>query len=203
MNPRRETVAGLPCFPKPADHPGPADLAIIAIGAERIVDMVRECAAAGIDSGIVWAGGFAETGGEGMPAASRRSSRRAAKPGSSSAARTASASSTPGSDDRQLRLVPARDGRRAAAGQHLDDQPERRDGHRQPGSRPAGRLRLPVRRQHRQRGRADRRRLHPRASPQDPETRVIAVYLEGVADGDKLLRAPRRGARRATSPSSS
>jgi acyl-CoA synthetase (NDP forming) len=65
VNPRRETVAGLPCFPKPATTPGPADLAIIAIGADAIVDMVRECAATGITSGIVWAGGFAETGEEG------------------------------------------------------------------------------------------------------------------------------------------
>ena len=46
VNPRRETVAGLPCFPKPATLPGVADLAIIAIGAEAIVDMVRELQAA-------------------------------------------------------------------------------------------------------------------------------------------------------------
>ncbi len=66
VNPRRQTVAGLPCFPKVASLPGPADLAILAISADAIVDMVRECAEAGIAHGIVWAGGFAEVGGEGV-----------------------------------------------------------------------------------------------------------------------------------------
>jgi acetyltransferase len=66
VNPRRQTVAGLPCFPRPATLPGPADLAILAISAEAIVDMVGECAGAGIRHGIVWAGGFAEAGGGGL-----------------------------------------------------------------------------------------------------------------------------------------
>jgi acetyltransferase len=66
VNPRRETVAGLPCFPRPAALPGPADLAILAIGADSVVGMVEECAAAGITHGIVWAGGFAEVGGDGV-----------------------------------------------------------------------------------------------------------------------------------------
>jgi acetyltransferase len=66
VNPRRQTVAGLPCFPKPRDLPGPADLAILAIPADSIVSLVRECAEAGIFHGIVWAGGFAELGGEGI-----------------------------------------------------------------------------------------------------------------------------------------
>lgn len=66
VHPRRQTVAGLPCFPGPAALPGPADLAILAIAADAIVGVVRQCAEAGIGSGIVWAGGFAETGGAGV-----------------------------------------------------------------------------------------------------------------------------------------
>lgn len=66
VNPKRETVAGLPCFPRPRDLPGPADLAILAVSADSVVDRVRECAEAGISHGIVWAGGFAEIGGEGI-----------------------------------------------------------------------------------------------------------------------------------------
>jgi acyl-CoA synthetase (NDP forming) len=66
VNPRRETVAGLRCYPTPGDLPGSADLAILAINAEAIVGVVRDCAAAGIRNGIVWAGGFAEVGGEGV-----------------------------------------------------------------------------------------------------------------------------------------
>ncbi len=66
VNPRRQTVAGLPCFPRPQDLPAPADLAILAVPADAIGDLVRECAQAGIAHGIVWAGGFAEVGGEGI-----------------------------------------------------------------------------------------------------------------------------------------
>src|SRR5262245_49091945 len=54
VNPGRQTVGGLTCYPRPAALPGRADLAILAIAAERILDAVRECAEAGIDSGIVW-----------------------------------------------------------------------------------------------------------------------------------------------------
>jgi acyl-CoA synthetase (NDP forming) len=66
VNPKRQSVSGLPCFPRPRDLPGPADLAILAVSAGSIVDMVQECAEAGIMHGIVWAGGFAEVGGEGI-----------------------------------------------------------------------------------------------------------------------------------------
>ena len=66
VNPRRQTVAGLPCFPKPRDLPGAADLAILAVPAEAITAVVQECAGAGIFHGIVWAGGFAEVGGAGI-----------------------------------------------------------------------------------------------------------------------------------------
>jgi acetyltransferase len=66
VNPRRVTVAGLPCFPTVASLPGRPDLAILAIAADAVADLVRECAEAGIAHGIVWAGGFAEVGGDGI-----------------------------------------------------------------------------------------------------------------------------------------
>jgi acyl-CoA synthetase (NDP forming) len=65
VNPKRHTVAGLPCYPSPDALPDPADLALLAVPAEAVVEVVRACAAAGIGHGIVWAGGFAEIGGEG------------------------------------------------------------------------------------------------------------------------------------------
>jgi acetate---CoA ligase (ADP-forming) len=65
VNPRRESVAGLPCYPAPEALPGPADLALLAVPATAVLEVVRACAAAGIGHGIVWAGGFAEIGGEG------------------------------------------------------------------------------------------------------------------------------------------
>lgn len=45
--------------------PAPADLAILATGAASAPGLIREAAAAGTRFGIVWAGGFAENGGDG------------------------------------------------------------------------------------------------------------------------------------------
>jgi acetate---CoA ligase (ADP-forming) len=66
VNPRRPSVHGLACHARVADLPAPADVAIFATGAEAIPALVQECAEAGIRSGIVWAGGFAETGAPGQ-----------------------------------------------------------------------------------------------------------------------------------------
>lgn len=66
VNPRRSTVHGLACHARVADLPAPADVAIFATGADSAPALVRECAAAGIRSGIAWAGGFAETGERGQ-----------------------------------------------------------------------------------------------------------------------------------------
>src|SRR5690606_10931280 len=62
VNPKRDTVHGLRCYPSPEALPRAADLAVIATGAELAVQMVHTCAAAGIRHGIIWAGGYAETG---------------------------------------------------------------------------------------------------------------------------------------------
>jgi acetyltransferase len=59
-------VEGLPCFPGVADLPGVPDLVILAIPAAALVDAVRECIAAGVRNGIAYAGGFAEGGSEGI-----------------------------------------------------------------------------------------------------------------------------------------
>jgi acyl-CoA synthetase (NDP forming) len=65
VNPGRETVADLPCLPSVADLPEPVDLAIIAVAENRVAGVVRACAAVGIPSGVVWAGGFGEAGAAG------------------------------------------------------------------------------------------------------------------------------------------
>lgn len=62
VNPKRLPVHGLPCFGSVSELPGTADLAIIATGAERTADIVTDCAKAGIKYGVVWAGGYSETG---------------------------------------------------------------------------------------------------------------------------------------------
>jgi len=65
VNPRRATVAELPCYRSLHELPGRADLAIIAVAAPSVASVIDECVQAGIGCGIVWAAGFAEVGGEG------------------------------------------------------------------------------------------------------------------------------------------
>ena len=66
INPGRETVAGLRCYPNPAALPRPADLVVLAVSGESTPEAVIECAAAGIRNGIALANGFAEMGSEGI-----------------------------------------------------------------------------------------------------------------------------------------
>jgi acyl-CoA synthetase (NDP forming) len=66
VNPGRETVAGLPCYPNVLALPERVDLAILGVSATAMLNCVRECVAAGIRAGIAWAGGFVEGGAQGM-----------------------------------------------------------------------------------------------------------------------------------------
>ena len=66
VNPRRDTVAGLPCYPSLAALPGPPDLAVLAVPARAVEAVVRECVAAGTGAAVVWAGGFADGGPDGL-----------------------------------------------------------------------------------------------------------------------------------------
>ena len=65
VNRGRETVAGLPCYSSLAALPVTPDLALLAIPALAVSGAIRECSAAGIKAAIVWAGGFVEGGAEG------------------------------------------------------------------------------------------------------------------------------------------
>jgi acyl-CoA synthetase (NDP forming) len=65
VNPSRATVRGLPCYPSLGALPGPVDLCVLAVSAGLIEQSLRDCAAAGISSVIVFASGFAEVGDEG------------------------------------------------------------------------------------------------------------------------------------------
>lgn len=66
VNPTRPTIRGRPCYPTIADVPEPVDLALIVLGAERVPDAVAECARNGARAAVVFATGFAETGGAGV-----------------------------------------------------------------------------------------------------------------------------------------
>ena len=65
VNPRRETVQGLPAWPSIRDVPEPVDCALIAVPAAIAVDAIRDCAECGVKSAVVFTSGFAEQGADG------------------------------------------------------------------------------------------------------------------------------------------
>jgi acetate---CoA ligase (ADP-forming) len=66
VNPKREFVRGLPCVRSVSELQQPVDLAVLAAPSPAIPGLVWECAAVGIEYGVVWGGGFAEVGGQGI-----------------------------------------------------------------------------------------------------------------------------------------
>ncbi|MBW8793429.1 MAG: GNAT family N-acetyltransferase [Streptomyces sp.] len=65
VNPRAEQVAGVRAYPRVRDLPEPPDLALVAVRAEAVPAVVRECAEAGARAVVVVSTGFGETGAEG------------------------------------------------------------------------------------------------------------------------------------------
>ena len=65
INPGRKTVGDLPCFPSLRELPGVPDLAIVAVPADLVPDVAKDCIDAGVPAAVAWAGGFAEVGAEG------------------------------------------------------------------------------------------------------------------------------------------
>jgi acyl-CoA synthetase (NDP forming) len=65
VNPKRATVGGLTCYPAIPDTPIVPDLAILAVRAAHAPELIQSAAAAGVRNGVIWAGGFAEAGGDG------------------------------------------------------------------------------------------------------------------------------------------
>lgn len=65
VNPEAYEVNGLKTYSAIADVPGPVDLAVLAVNAERCVAALDELAAKGVKAIVVVSGGFAEAGPEG------------------------------------------------------------------------------------------------------------------------------------------
>jgi acyl-CoA synthetase (NDP forming)/RimJ/RimL family protein N-acetyltransferase len=65
VNPSAESVAGMPAYPSVNDIPDDVEVAIVAVPAETVKDVVIDCAAKGVHGLVVISSGFAETGDEG------------------------------------------------------------------------------------------------------------------------------------------
>lgn len=60
VNPRREHLHGVECYPSPADIPEPIDAAVIVVGRDQVVPSVEACAERGARSIVIISAGFAE-----------------------------------------------------------------------------------------------------------------------------------------------
>lgn len=61
INPKYPEISGLKCYPDIESLPGPVDLLALAVSAREVVPQLRRAAAKGIKSAVVFASGFAET----------------------------------------------------------------------------------------------------------------------------------------------
>ncbi|MBN1985792.1 MAG: bifunctional acetate--CoA ligase family protein/GNAT family N-acetyltransferase [Prolixibacteraceae bacterium] len=65
VNPKREAVFGIPCYPDVKSLPKTPDLAVIMTAAKFVPQLVKECGDAGIHGLIIMSAGFKESGEEG------------------------------------------------------------------------------------------------------------------------------------------
>lgn len=65
INPNYDEILGYPCYPSVVDCPGPVDLALVMVGADKVPGALEDCAAKGVGFAVVLASGFAEAGEEG------------------------------------------------------------------------------------------------------------------------------------------
>lgn len=67
VNPRLagKEILGLKCYARVSDIPDDVDLVFIAVSARTVLDVLNECSKKGVRAAIIFAGGFAETSGEG------------------------------------------------------------------------------------------------------------------------------------------
>lgn len=66
VNPRYEEIDGVPCYRSVADAPDPVDLAIVFVPGHRVAEVIRACADRGIRGVMIESGGFSEAGPEGV-----------------------------------------------------------------------------------------------------------------------------------------
>ncbi|MFT4080986.1 MAG: GNAT family N-acetyltransferase [Nocardioides sp.] len=65
VNPNSDAVSGMPAYKSVQDIPDDVDVAIVAVPAEAVQEVVLDCAAKGVHGLVVISSGFAETGEEG------------------------------------------------------------------------------------------------------------------------------------------
>jgi acetyltransferase len=64
VNPKEKSILGLTCYPSVSKIPGPVDMALITTPAKTIPTILEDCGAKGVHGAVIIAGGFGELGGE-------------------------------------------------------------------------------------------------------------------------------------------
>jgi acetyltransferase len=187
INSRADSVQGLPAMRSLLDVEGPVDLAVIAVPAADVLPALKHCAAKQVGGAVVISAGFRETGGDGVRREAelrewlRDQPIRVLGPnclGWIRPARRLNVTFAPGMPEPGGIAFITHSGALAVA--ILDWSRERRVGFSLFAS--LG-------------NQADLNESDLLdAVAADPETRVIACYLEGVADGRRFLGALRRAA---------
>ena len=65
VNPKEKNILGFKCYPSVSDIPDPVDIALITTPAKTIPSVLRDCGKKGVHGAVIIAGGFGETGAEG------------------------------------------------------------------------------------------------------------------------------------------
>lgn len=193
VNPQRESVQGVPCWPDVQSLPETPDVAIIAVPGAGAVEAVRACAERGVKLGVVISSGFGETGAEGraaqddMLATARRHGMRLVGPNTQGTVNFATGAIA--SFATLIGEVPPADGPVAIVSQSgaMSVVPYaflRADG-------------IGVRHAHATGNECDLTVADfAWAVAGDPAVKLILLYLESVSDSDALARAARRAADR-------
>ena len=71
VNPHAKTIDGLDCYPTVGDIPERVDLAVVAVPASSVPQIIEECGAAHVGAAVVLSAGFGETGPSGAATESR------------------------------------------------------------------------------------------------------------------------------------
>ncbi|GAA2806800.1 bifunctional GNAT family N-acetyltransferase/acetate--CoA ligase family protein [Kribbella solani] len=65
VNPHADEIADVPAYPSISAVPGPVDLAVIAVPAEQVLNVLTECGKCGVGGTVVLTAGFSELGATG------------------------------------------------------------------------------------------------------------------------------------------
>ena len=66
VNPKGGVLMGERIYPRIGEVPGPVELAVIAVRAEYVPDILEQCIRAGVGGAVIISGGFSETGRTGL-----------------------------------------------------------------------------------------------------------------------------------------